>query len=416
MLLTQIEAEKKAALAQADTVMGKATAEDRPLTEEERASVQEHLAKADEYDARLKAGRTDVTLRERLETFRSPATPPMPKPADQAAGREVVARTWGQQVTASVIGEAIKAGAFRRRFDSSLVELKALETLTGITAPAGGAGLLVPDYVRGILPQLFQPPTVRAILLNGQTDSVYVKYPIESLATNNAAAVLEGGDKPQSVLRFTQTTDEVKKIATWIAVSNEMLDDVPALQSYIDGRLRVFIAQEVDDQLLNGDGIGANILGIRNRIGLTADVTQGGSESAIDAIHRQITAIMAASYVMPDGLVIHPSDWESVVLTKATGSGTYLGANPFAPVQSRTLWGLRVVVTTQIPAGTSLVGAFGSMAQFFTRGGVSVDMSNSHDDFFIKNLVAIRAEERGALAVYRPSAFGEVILTGGESA
>jgi len=415
MLLTQIEAEKKAALAQADTVMGKATAEDRPLTDEERASVQEHLAKADEYDARLKAGRTDVTLRERLETFRAPAPPPAATPADRAAGREVVARTWGQQVTASVIGEAIKAGAFRRRFDSSLVELKALETLTGITAPAGGAGLLVPDYVRGILPQLFQPPTVRAILLNGQTDSVYVKYPIESLATNNAAAVLEGGEKPQSVLRFTQTTDEVKKIATWIAVSNEMLDDVPALQSYIDGRLRVFIAQEVDDQLLNGDGIGANLLGIRNRIGLTADVTQGGSESAIDAIHRQITAIMAASYVMPDGLVIHPSDWESVVLTKATGSGTYLGANPFAPVQSRTLWGLRVVVTTQITAGTALVGAFGSMAQFFTRGGVSVDMSNSHDDFFIKNLVAIRAEERGALAVYRPSAFGEVILTGGES-
>lgn len=415
MLLTQIEAEKKAALDKADAVMGKATAENRPLTDEERASVQEHLTKADEYDARLQAGRTDVTLRERLEQFR--ATPPaaIAKPVeDQAAGKAVVARTWGQQITASVIGEAIKAGQFRARYSSGPVELKA-ETLTGITAPAGGAGLLIPDYVRGILPQLFQPPTVRALLLAGQTDSIYVKYPVETLATNAAAAVAEGADKPQSVLRFEQTTDEVKKIATWIAVSNEMLDDVPQLQSYIDGRLRVFIAQEVDDQILNGSGSGANLLGIRNRVGLTADVTQGGSESAIDAIHRQITAIMTASFVMPDGIVIHPSDWEDVVLTKAEGSGTYLGANPFAPVQTRTLWGLRVVVTTQIPAGTALVGAFGTMAQFFTRGGISVDMSNSHDDFFIKNLVAIRAEERGALAVYRPSAFGEVILTGGES-
>ena len=163
----------------------------------------------------------------------------------------------------------------------------------------------------------------------------------------------------------------VKKIATWIAVSNEMLDDVPQLQSYIDGRLRVFIAQEVDDQILNGSGVGENILGIRNRVGLTTDVTQGGSESAIDAIHRQITAIMVASFVMPDGIVMHPTDWESVVLTKAEGSGTYLGANPFAPVQTRTVWGLRVVVTTQIPAGTALVGAFGTMAQFFTQAAAS---------------------------------------------
>ena len=75
MLLTQIEAEKKAALEKADAVFGKATAEDRPLTDEERASVNEHLAKADELETRLKAGRTEVTLRERLETFRAPAPP-----------------------------------------------------------------------------------------------------------------------------------------------------------------------------------------------------------------------------------------------------------------------------------------------------------------------------------------------------
>jgi HK97 family phage major capsid protein len=322
-----------------------------------------------------------------------------------------VARSWGQQVTASVIGEAIKAGAFRGRFASPLIELKALETLTGVTAPAGGAGLLVPDYVRGILPMLFQPPTVRALLLNGTTESGHIKYPVESLATNAAAPVAEGAEKPQSVLQFTQVTDWVKKIATWLAVSNEMLDDVPALQSYIDGRLRVFISQEVDDQILNGDGTGENLLGLRHRVGLTPDTSQG-SGTAIDAIHRAITAIMTNSFVMPDGIVINPADWEDVVLSKAEGSGGYYGANPFMPMQAKSIWGLRVVVTTAIPAGTGLVGAYGSMAQWFTKGGISVDMSNSHDDYFIKNLVAIRAEERGALAVYRPSAFGEVLFTG----
>lgn len=415
MLLTQIEAEKKAALAQADAVIGKATAEDRAMTDEERASVQEHLTKADEYETRLKAGRSDVTLRERLETYRAPAPPPATKSAgDQDRGREVAARSWGEQIAASVIVDAAKAGAFRSRYNSAIVELKA-ETLTGVVAPAGGAGLLTPDYVRGVLPILFQPPTVRAILLSGTTGGQTISYPVETLATNNAAPVAELGLKPESVLRFAQVVDRVKKVATYVKVSNEMLDDVAYLQSYVDGRLRVFVAQETDDQILNGSGSGENQLGLRNRVGITPKVTQGASESAIDAIFRQITAIMAASFVMPDGLVINPADWQTIVLSKAEGSGIYLGANPFAPVQSRTLWGLRVVVTTTMPAGVALVGAFGSMAQWFTRGGISVDMSNSDQDDFIHNRVTIRAEERGALAVYRPSAFGEVDLLGGES-
>jgi HK97 family phage major capsid protein len=59
-------------------------------------------------------------------------------------------------------------------------------------------------------------------------------------------------------------------------------------------------------------------------------------------------------------------------------------------------------------AGTALVGAFKTAAQIFRKGGVRVEASNSHADFFVKNLVAIRAEERLALAVYRPAAFGEV--------
>jgi HK97 family phage major capsid protein len=67
-----------------------------------------------------------------------------------------------------------------------------------------------------------------------------------------------------------------------------------------------------------------------------------------------------------------------------------------------------VAVTPAIVANTALVGAFGTMSQVFRKGGIRVEASNSHQDFFIKNLVAIRAEERLALAVYRPGAFGKV--------
>ena len=78
------------------------------------------------------------------------------------------------------------------------------------------------------------------------------------------------------------------------------------------------------------------------------------------------------------------------------------------PPQPTSLWGLNVAVSPVIPLGTALVGCFKTAAMLFRRGGLRVEVSNSYSDFFIKNLVAIRAEERLALAVYRPSAFGSV--------
>jgi len=50
----------------------------------------------------------------------------------------------------------------------------------------------------------------------------------------------------------------------------------------------------------------------------------------------------------------------------------------------------------------------GLVASGMIVGGTRVEASNSHQDFFIKNLVAIRAERRLALAVLRPSCFGRV--------
>jgi HK97 family phage major capsid protein len=72
---------------------------------------------------------------------------------------------------------------------------------------------------------------------------------------------------------------------------------------------------------------------------------------------------------------------------------------------------LPVALTAAIAAGTALVGAFRTAAQIFRKGGIRVEASNSHSDYFVKNLTAIRAEKRLALAVYIPGAFGKVTLT-----
>jgi HK97 family phage major capsid protein len=416
MLLAQIETEKKLAVDAAHTIMRAAEAEDRPMTDDERAKVQEHLSRADELTAKLQTGRADTSLRERLEAFKKPAPADAQAATDREQGRKVANLTLGQQIVASALGTAIKAGAFRARgWNTAPIEFNA-EVLSTTEGQAGGAALITPDYRPGIWQILTQIPTVRQLLASGTTDSNQIVYFVESLATNAAAAVEELAAKPESALRFARTTDNVTKVATWIPASTEMLEDFRQIASYIDARLRTFLRDEVDDQLLNGDGQDGELLGLRNRSGLTTLLLASGEQNLMDAIHRQITQILIGSFVMPDGIIMNPVDWETAVLTKETGTGAYIGASPFSPMQSRTMWGLPVVITQKMTAGRAFIGAFGSMAQVFSKGGISVSMSNSHEDYFTHNKVAILAEERLALAVYRPAAFGEVYLTGaGES-
>jgi HK97 family phage major capsid protein len=108
------------------------------------------------------------------------------------------------------------------------------------------------------------------------------------------------------------------------------------------------------------------------------------------------------SYVEPTFVALHPNQLETIELSKTTGSGEYI-ANPFGGGPP-TLWNKPVIVTNAIGAGTVLVGSR-QAATIFRRGSLRIEASNSHSDWFRKDLVAIRAEQREALAVFRPAAF-----------
>ena len=216
----------------------------------------------------------------------------------------------------------------------------------------------------------------------------------------------EAGLKPESTLIFEAGTAPVRKIATWIPVTEEMLEDSAQIASIIDARLRSFIELAEEDQLLNGDGIAPNLLGFNFLPGLAPAVVTGLDTNA-DALFKQITAITTTSLLTPTGIVINPGDWANIQLAK-NAQGNYLGAGPWAAPQNPVIWGISVAPTPAEPASIGLVGAFMTASQLFRKGPMRVEASNSHPDFFVKNLVAIRAEERLALAVYRESAFGKV--------
>ncbi|HXG72959.1 MAG TPA: phage major capsid protein [Gemmatimonadaceae bacterium] len=274
------------------------------------------------------------------------------------------------------------------------------------TDAASGGDLVIADFRPGILALPTRPTRVSDLFAVAQTDSNLITYMKETTFTNASAAVAEGALKPESTLIFDAVSDPVQKVAHWLPVTDEMLEDVPALRSYLDVRLRLGVELTLEDQLLNGNGTAPNLRGILNRTGLATAIARGVDTNA-DAILKQIAAIETATNLRPDAVVVHPDNWKTILMSK-DANGQYYGAGPFAGPQGPTLWGLPVAITSAIVANTALVGCFKTAAQIYRKGGLRVDISNSHSDFFIRNMVAVRAELRAALATYRTSAFGVV--------
>lgn len=285
------------------------------------------------------------------------------------------------------------------------VELEMQATLMDTTSGSGGP-LIVPEYLPGIQPILFRRLTVADLIASGTTDSNAIIYMKELAATNSAAATTEGALKPESTITFVQATDPVQKIATFLSVTEELMEDAKAMASYLDARLRLFIGLAEEDELLNGSGTPPHLKGIMNRSGLTTPQARG-SDTNIDALFKAYTTLASTIFVMPDGFIMNPINWQTVQLTK-NANGNYLGMGPWVGAQQASLWGLPGAITPAIAANTGLIGAFKTQAQFFRKGGLRVETSNSHSDYFQRNQIAVRAEERGALCVYREAAFEKI--------
>src|SRR5439155_25872626 len=130
------------------------------------------------------------------------------------------------------------------------------------------------------------------------------------------------------------------------------------------------------------------------------------SDTYIDTLRKAIGQVYRVSQFAASGIVLNPDDWQTIQLTKESGtgisSGQYIFSNPQAAGVPQ-LWGLPVVDSHAMAAGQFLVGAFNVGAQIWDREDATVEISREHASFFIQNMCAILAEERLALAVYRPS-------------
>lgn len=282
----------------------------------------------------------------------------------------------------------------------AIVDVKDITSLT--TDAAGSVGAAIQSDRRGMQVELPQRRmTVRALLAQGNTNSNLIEYEREKVFTNSAAPVAEGAVKPQSELQFEDATAPVRTIAHWMRASVQVLADVPALRSIIDQRLRYGLAYVEEQQLLNGSGTGQNLTGLVTAATVYAAPGSLTANNPVDVLRLMILQAALAEYP-PNGMILNPVDWASIEMQK-DGQGRYLIGNPQGTI-SPTLWGLPVVATQAMGLDKALVGAFNLAAQIFDRQDATVEVSTEDQDNFVRNKVTIRAEERLALAIYRPAA------------
>ena len=279
-----------------------------------------------------------------------------------------------------------------------------------------GGSLVQNDVIPGVkVPILTRQLSLLDLVPRSPTTLDTIEYVSETAFTNAAAPVAEAtattgtsGTKPESTLTFTTNTQPIRTIPHWVPVTNRMLADAPGLRGYIDARLLLGLNLALEAQIASGDGTGENLLGLLNVPGI--NVTGKGTMSNQDAIFTGMQQVRVTGLSEPTAIVVNPVDFGLIRLARensATGTlGGYLMGPPSA-TGATTLWGLPVVISLGVPAGTAIVGDFAMGCMLWDReeGQIRVGWI---DQQFIRNMQTILAELRAAFTVFRATAFAKV--------
>lgn len=416
----------------AQAIIETAAKAERELTDVEHDTISTHLGKAaalettgkkeDAHLAQMKSltaglgvgGDDDTSMKDAVRDAKA-VTP------EAAAKRLSMGEHFIKSPEWTALAKSVPGGfSEKMRVQSPVVNFKAL--LTGADHDTSAGSLVRPDY-RGMQDPFYQRPlSLRDIVAKGNTTSDTIEYVRLVSVTNNAAPVAEAtssaavgggvttvmaGVKPESGMEFEKDSTVVKTIAHWIPATKRALADASQIRTLIDSFLRYGLEEELEDQMLTGNGVGENFLGLTGTSGVQVQAAPTGGQDIFDVTRIARRKVRIGGRANPTAFVMNPIDWERFELMR-DGNDQFYAGGPFS-MRTPGLWGLPVVESEVIPEGEAWVGAW-NFAVLYDREQAGIQVTDAHADFFIRNLVAILAEMRAAFCVLRPPAFVKIAL------
>lgn len=314
----------------------------------------------------------------------------------------------GAQYVNSNAYKALKGNVSKVERAREIISTKAATTST-VTPGITRNTIAMPTQLAGIYDENAEIPLViEGLIPHIPVTSSSVQYLKASAFTNGAKVVAEGTAKPESTFQFKLATANIETIAHYTKITEQLAQDAPAVQAFINAKMIYGLQLKVDEQLVNGTGTESSQL-----TGLLATTNCTDYSTDINALKPSIKTMadfalaiktkLETNGYAPKYLILNPIDWAGLALMKETG-GAYILGGP-ASVAGKTLWGMSVVTTPSMPQGKYLMSDFALGATIFDRQEVAVEIDREQDDF-TKNLFTIRVERRLGLAVENPKAIG----------
>lgn len=375
--------EERAALSDAATeVLDTAAEENRDPSDEENKQLANWAKRVKDLDAEIKKIEAMIngnnTFADVLDRVSNSDEAHEQRAAARRSRTEVVERpkSVGEQFVTS---EAFKNYSGRGSSAEVLIE-GFLETRAAITTDT----VDVPPYI-------FTQPGYQLTtpLLNTIARVTVTNGSVEwfTWGGSNAQEVAEGELKPEATIDPTVHTSSLVTYAHWKAITRQALEDIPQVQSIVEGKLRDGLGNALEAAAAQTLVDNTQIPSVVN-----ADLLAG--------IRQGIGEVQSHAYT-PNAIVLNPADYATLDIDAAAGAGN-------GPVGWGSFWGVPAIASGAVPVGTVYVGDFKQGETWFDRNTTGVYMSDSHADYFIRNMLLILAEQRSVFAITEPLAIAKV--------
>ena len=389
-------AERDQLTAAANGITDAAAAAEHDLSDVEKASLATMATRCAELDAQIETYNVQAASQRAYLQLRSAATTEPDPESGPVGDLESRRPRTGAAATESWLAPITRSAEFANYSGHGTSARVECGSVFGVEERATilSTDVAHPHYQwtgNGQSPAVIAPLTAACGYVRVNTGAVDYAYVTPSPA-NAAPVVPENTAKPEAIFTINPKSQTLQTYAHWKALTRQALDDIAGIEALTRSYLQAGLQMAIEN-------------GIADALNADATFIPASGDSMLAAARVGIAELQARGKTS-NALLLNPLDWADIDL--AILAGTLSG-----PVSNSTPWGVRIVASPQVPAGTGYVGDFKSAVTVFDRGVSSVYMTDSHASNFLSNVLVILAETRALPAVTDASALAKLSVTGG---